>query len=88
MLRLIGVVKAAGGMQSRHMCFGSRGKDRFSISGMDVGSRPGSARMLPLIVWLVVCDEIKNASVVEQEFNRPICHALVIGSSARAVGQR
>jgi hypothetical protein len=66
MLRLTGVGEAAGGMQSRHMCFSSRGKDRFSIGGMDVVSRPGSpAHVLPLISWVVVCDENKNTSVVE-----------------------
>jgi hypothetical protein len=86
MLRLIGVVKAASGMQSRHMCFSSRRKDRSSISGMDVGSRSGSpARMLPLIAWVVVCDEIKKTTDVEEKFNPPICRALVIGFSARVV---
>ena len=46
--------------------FSSRRKERFSISSMDVVSRLGSpARVLPLIAWVVVWDEIKNASVVE-----------------------
>jgi hypothetical protein len=41
-------------------------KGAFSISGMNVVSRLGSpAHMLPLIALIVVCDEIKNTSVVE-----------------------
>jgi hypothetical protein len=56
---------------------------------MNVVSRLGSpAHMLPLIALVVVCDEIKNTSVVEWEFSRPTCDALVIGSSARAANQR
>ena len=51
--------------ESLHV-FSRRGRERCSISGMNVVSRPRSpARMLPLIAWVVVCDEIKNASVAE-----------------------
>jgi hypothetical protein len=65
MLRLIGVGKAAAGMRICHTCSAVVERSVL-ISGMNVVSRLGSpAHMLPLIALVVVCDEIKNTSVVE-----------------------